>query len=175
MIFYFVIKLATMKYIFCSLLTLLALAATSNAQNTASTNSSNTTASKGNFDMAAARQAIEAANQQLGKAMASGDSTGIVALYHSQAVLYPPNMLAGTRHTMGSMAKAIPGMGIKTVTLKTSEVEGDNNMLVESGTYEMGDGSKAVDKGKYLVVWKMEDGKWKLYRDIWNSDMATGH
>lgn len=175
MIFYFVIKLAIMKKVFCSLLALLVLAATGNAQNTAAASNNNTTAPKRNFDMAAARQAIEAANQQLGKAMASGDSTGIVALYHSQAVLYPPNMLAGTRHTMGSMAKAIPGMGIKTVTLKTSELDGDGNMLVESGTYEMGDGSKAVEKGKYMVVWKMEDGKWKLYRDIWNSDMATGH
>ncbi len=34
----------------------------------------------------------------------------------------------------------------------------------------MGDGSKNVDKGKYIVVWKKENGDWKVWRDIWNSD-----
>ena len=32
---------------------------------------------------------------------------------------------------------------------------------------------KEIDKGKYIVLWKMEDGKWKLHRDIFNSDNAA--
>ena len=32
-----------------------------------------------------------------------------------------------------------------------------------------GDGTKTVDKGNYIVVWKKDDGKWKIFRDIWNS------
>ena len=160
-----------MKKILCSVLGLLVFSAACWSQAAGTTNTGNTTARKGSFDLAAARQTIDANNQQFGKVMASGDSAALVAMYHSQAALYPPNMPAGNRQTMGSIAKALPGMGIKTVTLTTRDLEGDENMLVESGTYEMSDGTKALDRGKYLVVWKMEDGKWKLYRDIWNSDM----
>ena len=45
-------------------------------------------------------------------------------------------------------------------------------MVSEVGSYSMTDKSgKEIDKGKYIVLWKMEDGKWKLHRDIFNSDM----
>jgi ketosteroid isomerase-like protein len=30
----------------------------------------------------------------------------------------------------------------------------------------MGDGDKVLDSGKYIVVWKRQDGQWKLHRDI---------
>jgi ketosteroid isomerase-like protein len=30
-----------------------------------------------------------------------------------------------------------------------------------------------ADKGKYIVVWKKEDGKWKLHRDLSNSDLPV--
>jgi ketosteroid isomerase-like protein len=30
---------------------------------------------------------------------------------------------------------------------------------------------KEIDRGKALELWKMEDGKWKLFRDIFNSDL----
>jgi ketosteroid isomerase-like protein len=42
----------------------------------------------------------------------------------------------------------------------------------EEGVYEIKtkDG-KQLDKGKYIVLWKKEDGKWKLHRDISNSDL----
>jgi ketosteroid isomerase-like protein len=30
-----------------------------------------------------------------------------------------------------------------------------------------------MDRGKYIVVWKDEGGKWKLHRDIWNSSLPA--
>jgi hypothetical protein len=30
------------------------------------------------------------------------------------------------------------------------------------------DGS-ILDTGKYIVIWKRENGAWKWHRDIWNS------
>jgi ketosteroid isomerase-like protein len=32
---------------------------------------------------------------------------------------------------------------------------------------------KQIDKGKYIVLWKKEDGKWKLFRDCYNSDLPA--
>jgi len=45
-------------------------------------------------------------------------------------------------------------------------------MVNEVGSYSMTDKKgKEIDKGKYIVLWKMEDGKWKIHRDVFNSDM----
>jgi ketosteroid isomerase-like protein/peptidoglycan/xylan/chitin deacetylase (PgdA/CDA1 family) len=37
------------------------------------------------------------------------------------------------------------------------------------GATRMPDGSLVRWTGKYVVVWKKEDGEWKMYLDIWNS------
>jgi ketosteroid isomerase-like protein len=39
------------------------------------------------------------------------------------------------------------------------------------GTAETWLDMRALDKGKYIVIWKQEDGQWKLHRDIFNSSM----
>lgn len=142
---------------------------------TACASKSSETSSKdaAKFDLAAARTAVEESNAQFDKAAIAGDSAAIVARYHSEAMVYPPNMAAGDRTLMGSMMKTMPAMGVKTTKLTTTTLEGDENMLVETGTYEMGDGSKTLEQGKFIVVWKKEDGQWKMYRDIWNSDMPS--
>ena len=51
-------------------------------------------------------------------------------------------------------------------------VWGTEELVTEVGSYTMTDkAGKEIDKGKYIDLWKMEDGKWKLHRDIFNSDM----
>ena len=45
---------------------------------------------------------------------------------------------------------------------------------LETGRYELYDAqNKILDKGKYVVVWKQENGEWKLFRDIFNSDLPA--
>ncbi len=61
-------------------------------------------------------------------------------------------------------------MGITSFTLNAREVYKGEDVVTEVGTYEMGDGKKVIDKGKYMVIWKMDGNKLKLFRDIWNSD-----
>ena len=62
-------------------------------------------------------------------------------------------------------------MGISNIVLTTEEVMGGKDAVVETGKYEMFVGDKvSAEKGKYILVWKEENGKWKMHRDIWNSD-----
>jgi ketosteroid isomerase-like protein len=121
------------------------------------------------FDLPAAKSEIIVANQQFEQSFVKGDSAAIAALYHVDAKAFPPNMEACDRKGVGSMTTAIPKMGIKTMKLNTTDISGGPDELVEEGNYEMGDGAKTVDKGNYIVVWKKDDGKWKIFRDIWNS------
>jgi ketosteroid isomerase-like protein len=45
-------------------------------------------------------------------------------------------------------------------------------MLAEEGEYTfMNNDNKELDRGKYIVLWKKENGEWKLFRDCYNSDL----
>ena len=35
-------------------------------------------------------------------------------------------------------------------------------------------GDRVIDRGKYIVIWKQEEGSWKRHRDIYNSDAPGG-
>jgi ketosteroid isomerase-like protein len=53
------------------------------------------------------------------------------------------------------------------------EIYGNEDLVVEEGTYNFPDGKGgSIDKGKFIAIWKQEDGKWKLYREIWNTDIT---
>ena len=122
------------------------------------------------FNLAAAKDSIVAVNAVFAKAMNSGDSAGVVALYTSDAQIMAANMptLTGTAAITSFAGEAIRG-GMNNFKLETAEVYGNDEMLTEVGTYSLSFG-KDQDKGKYIVIWKKEEGKWKLFRDIFNSD-----
>lgn len=133
-----------------------------------------TVAANQTINLDSAKQLINATNLKFGTAMAAGDSATITSLYHSEAQILAPNMpIMTSRNAIGAMARKIPQMGIKKFTLQTTELMNAGEYLTETGTYEMGDGSITFDKGKYIVLWKKEGDQWKLYRDIWNSDIPV--
>jgi uncharacterized protein (TIGR02246 family) len=121
------------------------------------------------------RAAIEAANAQWMAKFNQGDSAGVAALYTANGQLLPPHsdMVSGTQ----AIAKFWQGAfeaGIKKAKLDTVEAEGHGDMAHEVGKYTlMGDGDKVLDAGKYVVIWKRQDGQWKLHRDIWNSSQPA--
>src|SRR5687768_4395622 len=129
--------------------------------------SESTTATSDSFDLSEVKKSIEATNKQFGEATVKGDSATVVSFYHSEAKLYPPNMPEGNSSVIGAMSKQLPAMGVKSFSLTAGDVTGNADQVVETGVWEMGDGSKTIDKGKYIVVWKKENGNWKLWRDIW--------
>lgn len=145
-------------------------AAASAALLSCQTNNTPKVAAAQTIDMDAAKKLIDAANTKFGNAMAAGDSATLVSMYHSEAQVLPPNAPLGDRTGMGSMVKSLPQMGVKKVELKTTELLNGGDYVIEKGTWELGDGAKSFEKGKYLVVWKQENGEWKLFRDIWNGD-----
>ncbi len=128
---------------------------------------------KAPFDLANAKKEIEAANQEVSNFMAKGDSVGLASCYGTDGALLLNNMPAVKGQA--NLVKAWGGFinsGIGAIELNTTEVWGDENYITEDGTYVLKakDGTQ-LDKGKYLVLWKKENGKWKFHRDISNSDL----
>ena len=64
--------------------------------------------------------------------------------------------------------------GVPPITLTTIGVWGNDNLLTAEVEYCFtGKDGKIMDQGKALELFKKEDGKWKLYRDCYNSDMPA--
>ena len=115
---------------------------------------------------------IRAANKALAKVFASGDAAGVAAKYTKGAILMPPNAgpTKGHKKIAAFWAGAI-GMGVKSVSLRTTEVEAHGTTAIECGAYALkGENRATLDVGKYIVVWKREGGQWKLHRDIFNTN-----
>ena len=125
------------------------------------------------FSLDSVKTAIEANNAVLIKAIKTGDSAAFVSCYTKDGCMMGSNMpkLCGPTG-LGQFLTGARNAGIENLKLTVTEVIGDKDLISEEGSFEIlaNDGS-SIDKGKYIVIWKTEDGKWKKYRDIFNSDM----
>jgi ketosteroid isomerase-like protein len=118
------------------------------------------------------KAAINASNKEYGACFATGDSAKFVNCYTADACINPPNMprMCGPQ-AISAFFNGGYKMGIRNIKLTTEEVMGGDATVAEIGKYEvLGDKDASFDKGKFIVVWKMVDGKWKMHRDEWNSD-----
>ncbi|MBK8609486.1 MAG: DUF4440 domain-containing protein [Chitinophagaceae bacterium] len=127
------------------------------------------------FSLDSAKASIAASNNVFGASWATGDSVSFANCYTADACINPPNMpkMCGTAAISAFFNGGVK-MGLKNIVLATEEVFGGKEAVIETGTYDMQvAGNVSVDKGKYIVMWKEVDGKWKMYRDVWNSDLPA--
>lgn len=125
------------------------------------------------FSLDSAKAAIAASNKLYGECFAKGDSTAFVSCYTSDGCLNAPNMpkLCGPQ-AIAAFFNGGYAQGIRNIKLITEEVMGGKDAVIETGKYELlADKDVSIDKGKFIVIWKEEGGKWKMHRDIFNSDM----
>lgn len=121
------------------------------------------------------RPQIESANALFVSAFKRGDATGLASLYTSGAQLLPANsdFVSGTA-AIRTFWQSVIDMGLKGANLETIEVEGHGDTAIEVGRYRLLAGGDAVaDQGKYVVVWKNDNGTWKLHRDIWTTSQPA--
>lgn len=118
---------------------------------------------------------IHAVSKQQGDLISRRDAAGIAALYTANAEVSPPNapVVKGTRAIQEYWQSSFATDPV-TVSVNSTEVESSGDMAWEVGNYAVvaADG-KTLDKGKYVTVWKRENGQWKLHRDIFNSDLPA--
>lgn len=124
------------------------------------------------FDLSRTRSYIDSVNDKFEEAFERGDTTALVAHYSSDARLMVPNRESIKGNEIASAWGDFTRLGVKDVKINTEDVTGGNDLAVETGTYEFyGDNNRLIDKGKYVVVWRRENGEWKIYRDIGNTSM----
>jgi ketosteroid isomerase-like protein len=100
------------------------------------------------------------------------DAIGLANLYTVNGMLLPPGKeLIQGRENILEYWQGIMNLGYLMVNLEILEVEQHYDTAIETGKYVMmGEGSKVLDQGKYVVVWKLEYEQWKIHRKIFNSN-----
>jgi uncharacterized protein (TIGR02246 family) len=118
---------------------------------------------------------IREANDQFETTYARGDAPGMASLYTSEGMLLPTGVepVKG-RQAISHFWQLVMDMGVKNAKLDSVEVEQHGDTAIEVGQYLLSDAEgKRIDQGKYIVIWKKQDGQWKLHKDIWNTSLAT--
>lgn len=121
------------------------------------------------------RDLVEERNQIFMETYKNMDPAGMAELYTADAKLLPPNSetVEGSENLV-SFWQAIMDTGISEITLYTGEVERYGKALVEVSSAELrGEDGALIDKSKYMVIWKLERGTWKMYLDMFNSSMPV--
>ena len=128
----------------------------------------------GSFNLDSVKAAIAVNNNSFNESFVKGDSALFLSTYTTDGCVMPDGgspRMCGAEGLSNFFAYA-KQMGVKGIKLITTEVIGGKEIVSEEGTYEVVDAAgKTLDKGRFIVTWKEENGTWKKYRDIWNTDM----
>jgi len=116
-------------------------------------------------------EALRATNAEFAAAFASSDAAALAALYTEDAQLLPPNsdFVSGPT-AIQEFWQGVMDAGVAEARLTPEEAEGSGDTAFEVGRYSLHDtDGNAIDDGKYIVIWKRTQERWRLHRDIWNS------
>lgn len=101
-----------------------------------------------------------------------GDPSFFASVYTKDALVMPAGSpkLKGMENIIGFF-KVEEGTPPFKVNVLSEEITGNEENVFEVGTYEIvNDKNESFEKGKFIVVWKQENGTWKIHREIWNTN-----
>ncbi|MFV8442566.1 YybH family protein [Flavobacterium sp. LB2P44] len=125
------------------------------------------------FDLALAKKEIAIQNNVFMNALKNGDSVGIANCYAANSKFMMPNSKSITgRENLIPVFSSLIKSGMTNIDIKIVEAWGNEEMLTVEQEWVFTDKSgKDIDRGKSLELWTKENGKWKLFRDCFNSDL----
>jgi uncharacterized protein (TIGR02246 family) len=137
------------------------------------------TANEAPIDPAAARRAIEAADQDFIVALKKKDVKAIGEMFEPDGVYLPSGADAvhGRDQIVKYLSAKLADKTIDEASLVTQDVTVAAHTAYETGLYtrtvRVGAASAVSDHGKYVVVWQYgDDKKWRILRDIANTSVA---
>lgn len=104
----------------------------------------------------------------------TSDYEGIAEAYTEDGKIFPNNSDIVEGKSKIKKWWVLPE-GVKTTYHKIipAEIRINGEYAYDHGLYEgntlRANGREYPFKGKYVIVWKKENGSWKIYLDIWNS------
>ena len=103
----------------------------------------------------------------------SGNYDALAKMYCIEGMILPPgaDIIKG-REAIKQRWILPDGVSVASHKITPTEISVKDNWAYDIGYYEglsiKKNGDKVNFKGKYVIVWKKEDGAWKIYADAWN-------
>ena len=102
----------------------------------------------------------------------SKDPAAIAAVYAEDGAGMPPNTAATIgREAVEDFWREFLDDGMDPGVATGTDVYAHGDVGYDVGTYAVTDSGGAIDMGKYVRIWRHDDGKWQLQHVIWNSDL----
>lgn len=120
--------------------------------------------------------AITGRARALSTAVAAGDSAAAAQVFTRDAMLSTPGPggTASGRAAIEARWQAAFRSGVTGLEMLPSSFEGSGDLKVETGIYRVLGASQAeIMRGDYLVVWKKEEGAWRIHRDFASASTAA--
>ncbi len=126
------------------------------------------------FDIAVLKKIIDEKNNRFTRAHITGDTAFLNNIFTLDARVFAPNSEA----VVGRSAIALVNLeyinyGIKEFREETTALYGDEEYLINEGNYFMSYGDDTIDEGKFINIWKKVGGDWRLYSNIWNTNIPA--
>lgn len=124
------------------------------------------------FSASVVKAVLDSMNKEYDGRFRDSTTTYFAARYTNDACVFAPNLprVCGIE----AITKFYWFNGdSQTITLdiKGEEVSGTSSEVSEVGNYRVIDDEGTVlDAGKFIAIYRNENGVWKVYREIWNSD-----
>ena len=117
-----------------------------------------------------AEDEIAAGARSIADAINAGSGTEAAGHYTADGAIFPPGAGRLDGHeAIADYWQAVIEAGLSNLAITPSEVVVTGDTASDIGTLTGSIGGQAIS-GKYFVLWKQEDGAWKMHRDIWNFD-----
>ena len=120
---------------------------------------------------AAALAAIATVRERFVTAVLAADWDTHLQLHDEQVIVMPPHLAPLDPVNLRLFVENYPK--ITAFSLTSLEIDGRGDLAYERGRYDITAGG-VTDQGSYLRVWRQRpDGSWKVFRDMWHSDLAA--
>ena len=122
------------------------------------------------FDIEKDKEDLQKSFKGVMESLASGDAKAVANFYTEDGVFMPHNspIFTGRAAIEQAFVGFIEG-GFTDLNVKSTWAERCGDYLLDTEEWTLSNGKDTL-VGKSLVIWKKEDGMWKMYKDMINTD-----
>jgi len=127
------------------------------------------------FDSIEMKKIIDEKTNKFTQAHITKDTAYLNNIFTQDAKAYPPNSdIVTGRVAISAVNSEWVNYGIKEFSEESTSFYGNEDYLIDEGKYYLRYGENdIIDKGKYINIWKKENGDWKIYSNIWNTSLPA--